>query len=335
MTNDLIERYIYAVVKKLPNKLKNDISEELRTIIDDMLTERCKDIPPSDKDIKIVLMELGTPDELYEKYSPDSQKCLIGSPYYSTYKYILKIVLICTGIGLTISSLISGIIDIFNTDGINPTSNLQSWTNIFVNLFATLYNGLLAAFAFVTLLFAFFYRKNIKLNSSYNPDNLPPVPQKTKSISKADPIIGICFSIIFLIVFLITPQILCIFVTDINKIVPIFNSENIRSAWYILILFSAAGIIREVIILFEREYNKKVMISSIACNAASAVFALCWLLRDNIINKDFLNNITSIFDKSETFIITIFSNFQYFFLGVILFALILDTAVTIFKTLRN
>ena len=34
MTNDLIERYIYAATKRLPGKIRADVSDELRTIID-------------------------------------------------------------------------------------------------------------------------------------------------------------------------------------------------------------------------------------------------------------------------------------------------------------
>lgn len=68
MNHDLIERYIYAVTKRLPYKTREDVAQELRTLIDDMLKERCGEITPTQKDVKIVLTELGTPDELYEQY---------------------------------------------------------------------------------------------------------------------------------------------------------------------------------------------------------------------------------------------------------------------------
>ena len=119
MKNDLIERYIYAVTKRLPKKMQDDVSQELKTLIDDMLMERCGDITPEEKDIKIVLTELGTPNELYEKYNPQTDKCLIGSPYYSTYKYVLKIVMLCAGLGLLLATLLSTVIDFFETGASN------------------------------------------------------------------------------------------------------------------------------------------------------------------------------------------------------------------------
>ena len=64
MKNDLIERYIYAVIRYLPLKMRGDVEKELDSLISDMLEERCRDITPSEKDIRGVLMELGMPEEL-------------------------------------------------------------------------------------------------------------------------------------------------------------------------------------------------------------------------------------------------------------------------------
>ena len=61
----------------------------------------------------------------------------------------------------------------------------------------------------MTLLFTFFYKKGIKVDGLNDGiDNLPPVPQKSNRISKAYAIVGIVFSVIFTIVFLVCPQIL-------------------------------------------------------------------------------------------------------------------------------
>lgn len=208
MTNDLIERYIYAATKRLPGKIRADVSDELRTIIDDMLTERCGNTTPSEKDIRVVLTELGTPQELYEQYNPDSDKCLIGSPYYSTYKYVLKIVLICAASGITLAAVISSLISGFgNTDFLTVNSFIIFFRDLFVRIFETVPSALVWAFAFVTILFAIFYHKNIKIDNTGNLDNLPSVPVKKEKISKAEPIVSIAISIAFMSVFLICPQI--------------------------------------------------------------------------------------------------------------------------------
>ena len=83
--NDLTDRYIYAVTKHMKSAMKKDVAAELETIIQDMLEERCGDVTPTERDIKVVLTELGTPAELSSKYKGETQDCLIGQPYYSLY----------------------------------------------------------------------------------------------------------------------------------------------------------------------------------------------------------------------------------------------------------
>lgn len=334
MKNDLIERYIYAVTKRLPKKMQEDVSQELRTLIDDMLLERCGEITPDEKDIRIVLTELGTPNELYEKYSPETDKCLIGSPYYSTYKYVLKIVMLCAGLGLLLSTLLSTFIDFFEAGTSNATDFFVSF---FKELFITVPSGLVWGFAFVTILFAIFYHKGVKLDSD-NLDNLPPVPKAKQNISKAECIVGIVFSTVFLCIFLFAPQILCVITTNdagITTVTSIFNADVIQSLWYFVVLFSFAGIVREIIKLIESRYNKKVMITTIAVNCISAVSTVLFLTRDNIINPEFTANISTLFDSTDMWITQIFANFNVFLLVVILFALVLDTAEAIYKTFKK
>lgn len=335
MTNDLIERYIYATTKRLPEKVKNDVSDELRTLIDDMLMERCGDITPTEKDIKVVLTELGTPNELYEKYNPDSHKCLIGAPYYTTYKYVLKIVMICMIIVIAFSTIILGIIDTPLNDGGSDLTWISASVSIITDFVTSLCTGAMSAFAIVTLIFAILYHKNIKIDTTSNLDDLPPVPKKNQMISVWDPIIGIAISVVFLAVFLFAPQIFCVVrFTDATKIIPIFNVETIRATWYIIVIFSAVGIVREVIKLIERRYNKRVMLSTIVADVISAIFSVIWLSNSKIMNPDFAGSATEIFEDKSEVIINIFANFQYFFLGCILFALLLDIFDTVVKTLK-
>lgn len=335
MTNDLIERYIYAATKRLPGKIRADVSDELRTIIDDMLTERCGNTTPSEKDIRVVLTELGTPQELYEQYNPDSDKCLIGSPYYSTYKYVLKIVLICAASGITLAAVISSLISGFgNTDFLTVNSFIIFFRDLFVRIFETVPSALVWAFAFVTILFAIFYHKNIKIDNTGNLDNLPSVPVKKEKISKAEPIVGIAISIAFMSVFLICPQIFSFGITKTNTWIPIFNIDTIHSTWYIIVLFGVLGIIRESVQLIEGRRNKKIMVTTIVTNVLSAVMAVIWLARDNILNSDFIDFVTSYFpDKGEA-TPPVLSNFQLFFMGVILLALAIDTIDTVVKTYK-
>lgn len=321
MNNDLIERYIYAVTKRMNRKQRDDVAQELRGLVDDMLSERCGQRMPEEKDVRIVLTELGTPQELYAQYDENASKCLIGQPYYSTYKFVMKIVLTAVAVGMTISSVILQIL--------KP----EPWYAMAGNWFVMLYNSFLASFTIVTLLFAFFYRKGIKLTEPFNFDDLPPVPRKNQEISKWESICGIGFCAIFVVLFVFTPEIFC--VVHEGTVISLFDVAAVRETWFIVVAFAACGICREVVQLMERRYNKKVLVTALATNAVSAVLSIWWLVGFDLMNQTFLSNMEELFSGENAFVYGIFGNFNLFFLGAMLFALVVDSIDVAVKTLRK
>lgn len=323
MNNDLIERYVYAVTKRMNRKQRDDVAQELRSLIDDMLAERCGEEAPTEKDVRVVLTELGTPQELYAKYDEDADKCLIGQPYYSTYKFVMKIVLAAVTIGILISSVM---LQIMEPKGVFEAIGTS---------LSMVYNSLLSAFAIVTLLFAFFHHKGVKLTEPFSFDDLPPVPKKKQEVSVWESVGGIALSVVFLIVFLAAPQIFSAVVVDTGELVPIFDVNVIRSRWYIIVLFAVIGITREAVKLMEKQYNRKVMLTAIVSDILSAVLSIWWLAGDAVINPEFKANMLRIFVDAEEFVYKIFENFNLFFLAVLLFALLLDALEATVRTLRK
>ena len=323
MKHDLIERYIYAVTRQLPKKQREDVAQELRGLIDDMLNERCGEITPTEKDIRIVLTELGTPQELSAQYDEDAKKCLIGHPYYSTYKFVLKIVLFAAAVGITIANLMLQLVE--------P----QEWFSAITGWLEMLYNTLLATFAIVTLLFAFFYRKGVQITEPFNFDKLPSVPKRTKELSKRECIAGMVFIVIFVVVFLAVPQIMGFHIDRNGLRIPMFSVSALRETWYIIILFAICGMIRESVKLLEGRYNKPVLIVAAVTNAISAILSIWWLTGFKLIHPEFLANVATLFKGEDAFVINLFSNFQLYFLIIMLFALILDSVEVAIKTLRK
>lgn len=322
MKNDLIERYIYAVTKKLPKKTREDVVKELETLIDDMLEERCKDVTPTEKDIKVVLTELGTPQELSAKYHPDSEKQLIGGTYYPAYKLVLTIVMISIAGGLLIAEGMAFVIgDII-------------WYEALFGWIGSTLVSLACGFAVVTILFAIFERKGVAVNIANNSiDSLPPVPQKNQVIKRVDPILGIIITVIFVIYFLAMPGFIAISFdgTDFGYL---FNPEYVKSIWYIIVALAVVGIIKESFRLFEGKYTKKLAVGTLVCNIISAILTVAFLWNDKIINPEFGKFFLKIFDGDLDFISGLFTNFNMIFMGFILFALLLDIIVTAVKALR-
>lgn len=323
MKNDLIERYIYAVTKRMPAKLQSDISSELETLISDMLDERCGDITPTEKDVRVVLTELGTPAELASKYDNSDKKSLIGPAYFSTYKTVLKIVLLCTGFGVSIATIFT-----------QATEQSEPLFMAILQIIGSIFMAIVFAFAFVTLIFAFFEHNGTEIKIPYGLDDLPPVPKSNTRISKWEPIVGIVFSVIFSVVFLIAPQIFGAKLSS-GQYIPFLAVDMIRSTWYIILAFMLLGVANECVKLIDEKYTHRVMITSIVTNLLSGALAVFWLTNGNIINPQFTSEMTKLLGSEVQILNSLFLNFQTFLLAVIIFALLLDCATTVFKTLRS
>ena len=102
MDRELMERYIYQVVRRLPREQRREVSLELQELISDMA-----DVAGS---MEEALEKLGNPAEFAKKYQDDTHH-LIGPEYYDTYLWFLKIVLLCTLIPIVAVSVIEGIRD--------------------------------------------------------------------------------------------------------------------------------------------------------------------------------------------------------------------------------
>ena len=317
MQNELIERYIYAVTKRLPYKIRADIEKELRALIDDMLEQRCGDVLPGEHDIRVVLTEIGTPAELAEKYDPDKHSALIGQPYYRKYKFILKIVLAAAGGGMLLSGAITTILG----GGMgHPFFRLVSWIGM-------TFMGLIYAFAFVTALFAFFERRGVKIDMDNGLNDLPPVPKKSERIDRHEPITGIVLSTLFLVVILLgAPYFIGMF--NGTDFIPLFNQEVLQQQWMLIAGIFALGVLKEVLRLNEGRYTFRLAVASLLLNTCTLVLMILFISTPGLFNPAFTAALYDMFGEGGSFIANMFSQFPRFFLGIVAFAVVLDSVMS-------
>ena len=229
MQFELVERYIYAVVKRLPQKQRADVEKELRSLISDMLEQRCGDMPPTEHDVRVVLTELGTPSELADKYDQDTHTALIGPPYYAKYKLVMKIVFFAAGGGM----LLAGFLGLLTSTPAHP------FLSVF-QLIGSVFMAEVWAFAFVTGIFAFFERKGVKFDADESFNDLPPVPSRKETFKPAEPIIGIVFSIVILASFLLAgPRFIGWYGPD--GFVPMLDVGTVARLWPLLAVALCPG----------------------------------------------------------------------------------------------
>lgn len=335
--NDLIERYVYAVTKRMKPALREDVQKELRSLIDDMLAERCGDLAPTEKDVRVVLTELGSPRELREKYDGKEDRCLIGQPHYSLYIFVLKIVLITAAAGLTLALAMEQFFE--------P----MPWMDALTNWLSTVWNTLLSAFAFITVLFGVLHRKGVDLEHENSLDHLPPVPAQKQQIRLWEPVAGIVVSVLFTVIFLAVPRVFCIIETDAGITTPFFDTAAVRSSWYLLALWTGCTVIKEVVKLMERRYSPAVAVTTAITNGLSVLLAILWGTREGLISTGAQDRVAQIFsgeaiapEDQEVFTKLFGSDpsqmlrrILWFVLGIIVLVLVIDTVTTAVKSRKK
>lgn len=284
---ELIDRYVYDVTRRLPQEQRADIDKELRSLIDDMLAARgCGDEPSAD-DVTAVLKELGSPHGLAAKYR-GTQRYLIGPDYFDIYWLVLRIVLAATGFGLVVALIVTSVV--------TPPQNAFSVAG---QTLGGIFSGMVQAFAFVTIVFALIDRFGKKAPGiDWSPSDLPPVPPVNQRdagrINRADPIAGLIFGAIGLVLFNAMPWIFG-YVTAVEGMVsvPVFNLEALKTLLPLIDVLIGLGMLKDMIRLLAGRYTMRVSVSIALINVTQLVLNIVIFLPPAIWNAGFASALSA------------------------------------------
>ncbi|MBN1178957.1 MAG: hypothetical protein JXD18_07085 [Anaerolineae bacterium] len=178
---ELIDRYIYQVGRRLPARLRDDVTQELRSLLTDALEKRVGHPASagggfSEADQVAVLEEFGPPVQMAAQYQPQPQY-VIGPKVYNLYLIVVAAVV---GAGL-IASLVSTAVSHLFVDSANVdvlSALAQGWMT-FINI-------VLSGIGSTTLVFAVLERvipdDQLKLDDEkvWNPRDLPEVEERNE-----------------------------------------------------------------------------------------------------------------------------------------------------------
>lgn len=196
----------------------------------------------------------------------DKERYLIGPKYFNKYVQVMKVVLLSGFIGITVGKLVGGIID--NQD------ILSMITSYCVSVFETL----LQAAAWVTIIFALFEYKGVHLEeeSGGSIKALPEVHSSKARISKVGSVITIIISTLFLSILYFSPQVVSFSYATSQGIVniPAFNGDVLEGYKLLILLAFVMIMIGESLKMIWGAWNKKRGIISAGVSALSSGFML-------------------------------------------------------------
>lgn len=319
---NLIDRYVYAVIKNLPQKQQSDIEREIRSLIDDML-EQYPDNEPEETKVHKVLLDLGAPELLADSYR-ENKRYLVGPENFDNYLIVLKIVMGAVFLGISVATL-TGVF--FTTE--------EDIISMVVNYIATLFSGMLQGFAWVTGIFGIAEYKGIKLvdkKEAWSPAKLPTVPQKSAMIPKVDTVLAILLTTVFMSILIFAPQVIAAYIRDAAgrmTTIPVFNLEILKAYKIILMIIFAIAIIKEVMKLMAGRWSLKLGLSIAALNIVEAVLALLIFTNSRIWNADFT---IEVFKYANIDAVALpWINFPIGVVMVIVLVHGIDTAISLYK----
>ncbi len=226
----LIDKYVYTTVRRLPEKMREEVEAELRANIAEMLPDN-----PSEEEVKEALKAMGNPVTLAERYRGEA-RYLIGPAVFEFYLLVLKIVLPVVCIALPFVTLMQIL-----------TGELEG-EFVFGKMLSDIFSGGFSAFTWVTVIFAILERVKFQgkewpyTGKEWTFDDLeqPKEPGK-KRVGYADPVADIVFAVVGVLLVTVCAKYLGWYDkgADGYVITPLFNEA--RLAGYIpFVALSAA-----------------------------------------------------------------------------------------------
>jgi len=198
---NLIDRYIQHVGKHLPEKSREDLKREIRSLVEDTLEDRSRELGRKvDTAMTVdVLKEFGRPEKMAVSYTPE--RYLIGPRLFPTFWLVVKIV---TSVMLAIA-LVKLFIGLGQPDPNFPRLLLQTFFE-FVGSIITALGNVVVIFAAIQY-FMPELSHEVEKADEWNPLKMEKIEDEDQ-VSRVEQAFGITFSVIGLALFNFFPELL-------------------------------------------------------------------------------------------------------------------------------
>lgn len=325
---NVIERYIYAVTKRLPEKMREEVKEELNGNIYDMLSKN-----PTDEEIDKVLHELGHPRELAKNYR-GQDRYVISPLFYDDYIQVLKIVsIIFLAVTLTFGTFDA----IVNIEAITIFGGIAE---VFGEVIGNAFGAFASAFVWVTLIFwGIDYAARNKKLPEWKLSDLPDLPKpNTTKISRVESIIGLilgtAFSAIFIVFLIRYVELIGIYEGGV-MVAQIFNKEVTDQFIIYFIISALIGFIVSLLKVNYGEWRLNLAILYTANEILSTVLMIIFIRSEGLILNEAFVKMGSYLDITAS---AVQGHFEKGILGVTIFSIVvvtIDLIVTWIKTVKG
>lgn len=322
--NDLVERYIYDVTRRLPEAERDEVRRELKANIADMLPEN-----PREQDIINVLTSLGTPSKMAEQYR-QKQSYLISPAIFDYYISVLKPVVIVVALICGVVALTSDILQFGQT--VDAAMVISNFTQGMID-------GAIQAVFLVTLGFVIAERSGAYKSKAWTVDRLPKLPNSSGvAIPRVGTIVGMVLTMFFtgIIITMITRnEPMMIFALGREIIYPFTNEALIRCIPYIFATGCMSLAVGGVKLYYAR-WSMPVCAVNLAYNVVWVSIAVYILQWPDLLSPEFLEFAQRTFTADADILSHISDGGAGLFLSIFLIVIaVIDSAAGIWNTFKG
>lgn len=282
MSDQSIERYIYAVTRHLPQKKRADVSQALRSEIEGKIEEGA-----DERKIRDILIAFGPPEIRAAQYDTSTRRFFSGATFYtfrSLLRWLLPLMMFIAFLGGLLSATLDG-------------------TRLREGIGATLARGalFLAIAALLTLLittivFVLIDRKAKSKGEklSWTPEDLPALPEEVP-LPMSGNVLDIVFHMIFLVLaWLIAYGHLPVVVGIGASCVPLFTPSLLAILFPTALIVTIFNMLSSILKIIDRRWTLPVTLSHIVASAVLAGVSLYVIHSVHVFNPQVLGFLASL-----------------------------------------
>lgn len=330
----LIEAYIYEVTRRVPEKVRDDIALELRSTIEDMLSENYSEV-----EVKNVLSKLGNPVELAASYR-DTPRYLIGPQVYDAYIGTLKLVAPWAILITLLVHIVESMV-LFSGEEALLTAIIKTFSIILANMITVL----LQVLFWITVAFIIMERTGgfkgkipfTKTQHVWTPDDLKntTIISKEKNIPISDIAFNL-FGVVFMLVLYFNADHLAgIYQSDetgkLAFTTPFFNQEILLSYWPMVVFIASLEIISNLYKLKIRKWTFQLAVVNTIVHLLSIIVFIFIVSNPNLIHHAFIPQMADAIQVSSSTVALFNNRLIWISIAIIIVTNIID----IFNSFRK
>ncbi len=274
----LTDRYVWAVVRLLPEPQRPEIDREVRSLVAEMVDTRTvgngSDPEPDPASVERgVLVELGDPSLLAARYA-QRPRALIGPEHFLEYLRVLKLVLVI------VVPLVAALAALGAAADEDPTA----WSVLGSGLSGAFMAGIQVAF-WVTVVYAFADRW--KADDPWTPEALPNAPASGRQPGIADMTFGIVVTVLTAVAMVWQQAWPWLRDADGDR-VPVLDPDLWSGPGQVLIGLLGVSLVIQIIVLVRRGWSRQLAIANLVTNAGFLGVVAWAALDERLVNTRLL-----------------------------------------------